>query len=155
VANIADQPQQRWNWGIVNLLHFIGAVECSDRSGDERGNHLCITCQWLTPQQQQSGLPPSPRGRQQEHLSTARSESCPLPPLSVCLSLSDCIHPSLSNSPSLAGNLSSNQQSQKLPGNKTESTRMLACPIGVQTATRNGNKPIEQARNTLGKNLTS
>jgi len=75
--------------------------------------------------------------------------------LSACLFLAVYRLLSLSNSPSLAGNLSSNQQSQKLPGNKTESTRMLACPIGGQTATRNANKPIEQARNTLGKNLTS
>lgn len=155
VANITDEPQQRPrdcpSREIVNLLHFIADVECSDRSGDERGNHLCITCQWLTPQQRQSGDSPAPNGNSNTCLYNWAHWK--LPPVAISLPLFRALHRYLSLSLSLCltdwltGNLSSNQQSQKLPGNKTERKRQNASLSNRENV--NANKPIEHAKSGI------
>lgn len=140
VANITDEPQQRPrdcpSREIVNLLHFIADVECSDRSGDERGNHLCITCQWLTPQQRQSGDSPAPNGNSNTCLYNWAHWK--LPPVAISLPLFRALHRYLSLSLSLCvwltGWLAICQAINKARNcpaiRQRESGRTPVCPIG-------------------------
>lgn len=116
---------------IVNLLHFIGAVECSDRSGDERGNRASPVNSWHRNNSSRANKGSRP---------TARALVCSYQPSSVAsvypvglsLSVSTSPTPTRHHHPELeltVGNLSSNQQSQKLPSNKTQRGGMLVCRI--------------------------